>query len=151
MTGIDETDGARTLAERAVPEAFEDLTPWLDWALQTERARTEKGVASSMEDIRALYDTALPRLKAIIRYLEDFRVGDMPSPARNLYLISLSFVEIANLVELHKRREVIERPRADYGDGIVAEHGVGTGQSLRRGERASEFLDRAFTRFPHCL
>ena len=31
-----------------------------------------------------------------------------PAPARRLYLISLSLVEVANLVELYKRREAVE-------------------------------------------
>ena len=44
----------------------------------------------------------------MIRHLEDYRGGDMPSPAGRLYLLSLSLVEVANLVELYKRREVVE-------------------------------------------
>ena len=61
-----------------------------------------------MADIRAFYDAVLPRLEEIIRYLEDYRDGGMPPPARRLYLISLSLVEVANLVELYKRREAVE-------------------------------------------
>ena len=30
------------MADAALPEAFEDLAPWLDWALEPERARTAK-------------------------------------------------------------------------------------------------------------
>ena len=66
------------MAEPALPEAFEDLMPWLDWALETERARTDKRQEASMGEIRAFYDAVLLRLEAIIRYLEDFRDGDMP-------------------------------------------------------------------------
>ena len=32
----------------------------------------------------------------------------MPAPQHRLYLISLSLVEVANLVELYKRREAVE-------------------------------------------
>ena len=92
----------------SLPEAFQDLAPWLDWALEPERKRTEKREASSMAEIRALYDALMPRLEAMIRHLEDFHDRDMPAPARNLYLISLSLVEVANLVELYKRREAVE-------------------------------------------
>ena len=102
------TARASTMAETALPEAFQDLTPWLDWALEPERARTEKREASSMAEIRAFYDAVLPRLEEMIRHLEDYRDGDMPAPARRLYLISLSLVEVANLVELYKRREAVE-------------------------------------------
>ena len=96
------------MAQDALPEAFADLAPWLDWALEPERARTRKREASSMAEIRAFYDALLPRLEEMIRHLEDYRDGDMPSPARRLYLLSLSLVEVANLVELYKRREAVE-------------------------------------------
>jgi len=96
------------MAEDALPEAFRDLAPWLDWAREPERARTEKREASSMAEIRAFYEAVLPRLEDMIRYLEDYHDGDMPAPARRLYLISLALVEIANLVELYKRREAVE-------------------------------------------
>ena len=96
------------MAENALPDAFQDLAPWLDWALEPESARTERREATSMEEIRAFYDAILPRLEEMIRHLEDYRDGDMPAPTRRLYLISLSLVEVANLVELYKRREAVE-------------------------------------------
>ena len=101
------TERASTMAESPLPEEFADLAPWLDWALEPERARTEKREASSMAEIRAFYDAGLPRLEEMIRYLEGFR-DDMPVPQHRLYLISLSLVEVANLVELYKRREAVE-------------------------------------------
>ena len=108
MSGMGETEEPHAMAENALPEGFQDLAPWLDWALEPERARTEKREASSMEEIRAFYDALLPRLGETIRHLEEFRDGDMPAPARRLYLMSLSLVEVANLVELYKRREAVE-------------------------------------------
>lgn len=96
------------MAESPLPEAFADLAPWLDWALEPERSRTEKREASSMAEVRAFYDAALPRLEQMIRHLEGFHDGDMPAPQHRLYLISLSLVEVANLVELYKRREAVE-------------------------------------------
>ena len=96
------------LNEPGLPEEFRDLLPYLDWALEPERARTEKRVTSSMESIRDFYDAVMPRFEAMIRHLEDFHDGPMPPPAHRLYLISLSLVEVANLVELYKRREAFE-------------------------------------------
>ena len=98
----------KAMAEPLLPAPFEDLAPHLDWALEPERARTEKKVAASMEEIRAFYDAVMPRLEDIIDYLEGFRSGDMPASAHRLYLLSLSLVEVSNLVEFYKRREVIE-------------------------------------------
>ena len=97
------------MTEALLPEGFEDLAPWLDWALEPERARTAKKAASSMEEIRAFYDAMMPRLEEIMAYLDGVPAGDeRPAPARRLHLLSLSLVEIANLVEIYKRREVIE-------------------------------------------
>ena len=103
-----EGDGTRAMAEPALPHEFQDLAPWLDWALEPERARTEKREASSMAEIRAFYDAVLPRLEEMIRYLENYRDGAMPASQHRIYLIALSLVEVANLVELYKRREAVE-------------------------------------------
>ena len=97
------------MAEALLPEGFEDLAPYAGWALEPERARTEKKVESSMEELRTFYDAAMPRLEEIMAYLDGVPAGDeKPAPAHRLYLISLSLVEIANLVEIYKRREIIE-------------------------------------------
>ena len=96
------------MADAALPEAFEDLVPWLDWALDSERARTAKKMAASMEELRALYDAMMPRMEEIIAYLDGVPSDDRPAPAHRLYLLTLSLVEVANLVEIYKRREVIE-------------------------------------------
>ena len=97
------------MAEALLPEGFEDLAPYAGWALEPERARTEKKVESSMEELRAFYDAAMPRLEEIMAYLDSVPGGEeRPAPAHRLYLLSLSLVEIANLVEIYKRREIIE-------------------------------------------
>ena len=103
-----ETEATRAMAESVLPDEFQDLAPWLDWALELEHARTEKREASSMAEIRAFLDAVLPRLEEMIRHLEGFRDGAMPAPQRRLYLISLSLVEVANLVECYNRREAVE-------------------------------------------
>ena len=97
------------MTEALLPEGFEDLAPFVDWALEPERVRTAKKSESSMEEIGAFYDAVMPRLEEIIAYLDGVPGGDeRPAPAQRLYLMSLSLVEIANLVEIYKRREVIE-------------------------------------------
>ena len=96
------------MADAALPDGFEDLSPWLDWALEPERARTAKKTEASMEELRALYDAVMPRMEEIIAYLDSVPSDDRPAPAHRLYLITLSLVEVSNLVEIYKRREVIE-------------------------------------------
>ena len=108
MSAAGETEGARPVTEAMLPEPFADLAPWLDWALESERARTAKKVASSMEELRAFYDALMPRMEEIVAYLEGVAAGDMPAPAHRLYLMTLSLVEVSNLVEIYKRRDIIE-------------------------------------------
>ncbi|MCY4396800.1 MAG: hypothetical protein OXC10_16865 [Rhodospirillaceae bacterium] len=93
--------------EPSLPDAFGDLAPFVDWALEPERARTEKKMAASMEEIRAFYDAMMLRIDEIFAYLEEHFGSDMPAEAHRLYLMSLSLVEVATLVELYKRRESV--------------------------------------------
>ncbi|MCY3830855.1 MAG: hypothetical protein OXF89_17160 [Rhodospirillaceae bacterium] len=96
------------MAEPVLPEQFEKLASFADWALEPERARTEKKAAASMEEIRAFYDAMMLRIDEILRYLEEHFGEEMPEPAHRLYLMSLSLVEVATLVELYKRRDAVD-------------------------------------------
>ena len=104
MRGKDGESGTEPL----LPAPFLDLVPFADWALEPERARTEKRVATSMEETRAFYDAMIRRFNQIVDYLEGYHGQDMPAPAHRLFLMSLSLVEVVTLVELYKRPEAIE-------------------------------------------
>ena len=93
--------------EPQFPKAFGELAPFADWALEPERARSEKKAESSMDDIRAFYDAMMPRIGEVLAYLEEHCGDDMPTDAHRLYLMTLSLVEVATLVELYKRREAV--------------------------------------------
>ena len=84
----------------ALPEAFGELAPFVGWALEPERARTEKREAASMEEVREFYDAMRLRMAEVIAYLDDQNGSGMPAEAHRLYLMSLSLVEVAPLVEL---------------------------------------------------
>ena len=104
MSGKDGDNGTEPL----LPAPFLDLVPFADWALEPERARTEKRVAASMEEIRAFYDVMIRRFNQIVDYLEGYHGQDMPAPAHRLFLMSLSLVEVVTLVELYRRQEAVE-------------------------------------------
>ncbi len=96
------------MTESLLPAPFLDLEPFADWALEPERARTEKRVAASMEDITAFYDAMMRRMDRIVDYLEGYFGQDTPASVHRLFLMSLSLVEVVPLVELYKRREAVE-------------------------------------------
>lgn len=93
--------------EPALPEAFGGLAPFVGWALEPERARTEKREAASMEEVRDFYDAMMLRMGEVIAYLDDQDGSGAPAQAHRLFLMSLSLVEVAPLVEMYKRRESV--------------------------------------------
>lgn len=95
------------MSEALLPEMFKELEPFTNWALEPERARTEEREASSMVEVRAFYDAMMPRFDEILDHLQGHFGADMPAPAHRLYLMSLSLVEVAILVELYKQRESV--------------------------------------------
>ena len=96
------------MAEPLLPELFADLEHYLDWAVEPERARTERKAAATMDEIRAFYDAVMARIDEILDYLDGCSRADMPAPAHRLYLLSLSLIEVATLVEIYGRREAVE-------------------------------------------
>ena len=95
------------MKEPTLPAAFHDLRPFTGWALATERERTAKRLASDMRDIQSFYDAMLPRLDAVMDYLNGFPLDQLPDEARSLFLMSLSLVEVANAVEMFGQPSVI--------------------------------------------
>ena len=92
-----------------LPNPFKDLEPFASgWALATERERNRKRLSSTMEELRAFYNAVLPRMEAILEYLNQFPPDKMPEEARRLFFLTLSLAEIAPAVELFGQPEVID-------------------------------------------
>ncbi|HXG17587.1 MAG TPA: hypothetical protein VNN62_00745 [Methylomirabilota bacterium] len=89
--------------DKPLPAEFQDLAPFVEWALGTETERMTKRMTSSMKEIRAFYDAMLARMDAIVHYLKQFPADDLPPEARTLFHLSLSLIEVSNAVELYKQ------------------------------------------------
>ena len=100
-------------ATAALPEEFRDLEPFAAWALPTERERNGRRRASSMAEINALYDAVLPRMDAIIAYLNQYPLDALPEEAERLLNLSLSLAEVSPAVEFYKQPEVVDGFPAD--------------------------------------
>ncbi|MCY7317186.1 MAG: hypothetical protein LH617_00405, partial [Ramlibacter sp.] len=62
--------GAVEDAGPILPEPFADLAPWAqDWSIRTERARAEKRLSTPIARLREFHAATVPRLEAIIQYL----------------------------------------------------------------------------------
>lgn len=89
-----------------LPPGFEDLAPFADWVLQGERARYDKRVNSSMEELQAFYDAAFPRLDDACVYLEQYSMDELPDDAVNLLWMMCSLVTVSFPVEVWRQPRV---------------------------------------------
>jgi hypothetical protein len=99
MTNITAPSGT----EHPLPAAFQDLAPFLGWALAKEQERMQKRLASTMAEIVAFYEAMLARMEAVVEYLQQFPADRLPPQGQALFQLSLSFIEVANAVELYKQ------------------------------------------------
>ena len=95
-------------AEQQLPEQFQDLAPYLDWSLPTERERSAKRQASTMAEIKAFYDTLLPRMEEVLPYLAQFPSEKSPVDVQNLFYLTLSLAEVAPAVENFGQPSVVD-------------------------------------------
>ena len=90
----------------ALPSESADLEPFADWALPTERERYAKRLASTMDEMQAFYDAALPRLEDAASYLEQLPLDDLPEDARHLLLLCYSLINVSFPVEAWRQPRV---------------------------------------------
>lgn len=89
-----------------LPSGFSDLERFADWMLPTTVERNRKRLASSMDEISALYNALLPRLEEVLAYLDQFSLEEMPQDALRLLFLTLSLAEVSIGVELFHEPKV---------------------------------------------
>lgn len=83
-----------------LPPEFAELEPFADWCLPTERERYTKRLASTMEELQALYDAVFPRLEDALAYLDALPLTDLPDDAAHLLWLCYSLVNASFPVEV---------------------------------------------------
>lgn len=92
-----------------LPEQFKDLEPFVSaWALARAEERHSKRLSSRMAEIEAFYQAMLPRMDAIIEYLNQFPADALPEEAKRLFYLTLSLAEVAPAVELFRQPGVVD-------------------------------------------
>jgi hypothetical protein len=89
-----------------LPSGFSELERFADWMLPTSVERNRKRLASSMDEISALYNALLPRLEEILAYLDQFSLEEMPQDVLRLLFLTLSLAEVSIGVELFHEPKV---------------------------------------------
>jgi hypothetical protein len=86
-----------------LPAGFEDFEPFLVWALPRQVERSDKKMASTFEEIKALYDFAMAddHLVKALRHCDQFPLAELPPDAARLFHITLSIAEVRPNVELY--------------------------------------------------
>jgi len=89
-----------------LPADFADLEPFAGWAIATEKARYAKRLSSTMDELQAFYDAALPRTDAVTSYLEQFDMNELPEEAKRLLWLYCSLVTVSFPVEVWRQPRV---------------------------------------------
>jgi len=90
----------------AFPDEFSDLEPFAGWALEHERDRYAKRLASTMDELQALYDAAFPRLEEATSYLDQLDLSALPEDASRLLWLCYSLVNASFPVEVWRQPRV---------------------------------------------
>ncbi|ROO84895.1 hypothetical protein EDD29_2425 [Actinocorallia herbida] len=101
-----------------LPAEFADLESFQDWALPTEPERYAKRLASSMDEMQALYDAAMPRLEAALDHCDKHDFTDLPEDVRTLMHLLQSVVMVSFPVECWSQPRVPDSGAA-YLDLLV--------------------------------
>ena len=98
-----------TTAATNLPPAYADLQPFAaEWMLGNEKARYDKLLRTSMDELRAFYDAMLPRMEDIILFLNQYPLDAMPEDVHHLFDLAMTFMETAHPVDLRWKDTDIE-------------------------------------------
>lgn len=88
------------MSNTSLPEQFTELERFLpDWAPTNEMDLIHKRMSSSVEAKQEFYDAVLPRIEAVLDYLAEFSVDDVPDDVANLIRLGQMFMDVAFPIE----------------------------------------------------
>jgi hypothetical protein len=102
-----------------LPTDFADLEPYAStWCLPSEPQRLAQRLSSSMDEMHAFYDAVTPRAEAVMTYLEQYPLHDLPDDATNLLHLLYSMIQVSFPVEAWGQPNVPDTGSATF-DCIV--------------------------------
>jgi hypothetical protein len=105
-----------------LPAPFADLDLLAEkWSLATQNQREACRRTSTPAEIRGLYNTLLPRMDAILEYLDHFTLENMPPEAQRLMYLTFSLAEVAPYVECYESNPWV--PDSFEDTRLIAVHG----------------------------
>lgn len=84
-----------------LPEGFEDLELYMDWALPTESTRNRKRWTATMQESQVFYDVMLGRAGDALAYLDEYDLEVLDTRQANLLNMCLALVECSISIEMY--------------------------------------------------
>jgi hypothetical protein len=97
-----------------LPPDFADLEPFADWAVPTERARYEKRLSCTMDELQAFYDAVFPRLEAGTEYLKGVQLDGISEEDKHLVWLFSSLVTVSFPVEVWAQPRVPDSGASEF-------------------------------------
>lgn len=97
------------MTDTTLPSGFEALEPFVHaWALPTEQARMLKRIETSMDEINAFYHALTPRIRDLLKYLENYpaELAALPEPVQRLTALGMSYMECSRIFEMWNSQDV---------------------------------------------
>ncbi|MGH8611627.1 MAG: hypothetical protein ACREYF_06180 [Gammaproteobacteria bacterium] len=108
--------------QKLLPVQFADLEPLAErWSLATQQKRENRRRASTPMEIRAVYDTLLPRMDTILDYLNQYTLDNLPEEAKRLMYLTFALAEVAPYVECY--HSIPQVPNSFEDTRLIAVHG----------------------------
>jgi hypothetical protein len=82
-----------------LPAEFRDLEYYSEWALEHRKDRFKKRLNTSMAQITAFYNAMVPRIDAIVKYLNQKPLKDLNVAEKSLLSMALSLIEVSRCIE----------------------------------------------------
>jgi len=108
--------------DTSLPREFSELERFIDqWALPAQSERESRRRQTTPREREDFYEAVMPRLEAIIAWLDHFPLDAMPPEAQRLLHLILSLAEIAPTVELYRGSATV--PYSFDETRFIAVHG----------------------------
>ena len=89
-----------------LPSQFADLELFADWAVPTERARYEKRLASTMDELQTFYDAAFARFEEAAEYMKKVELDGISDEDKHLLWLYCSLVTVSFPIEVWRQPRV---------------------------------------------
>jgi len=106
-----------------LPAEFADLEPFAErWCLLNEPARYAARLSSTMEELQAFYDAMFPRGEAVLEYLDQFALDQMPDDAERLLQLMYALILVSFPVEAFHQPQIPDTGAAMFDFTIEPAH-----------------------------